>query len=55
MDEHEIDGERRTCSACGKEYFLPIDGDPTRRCPHCNVLVADAEKADAVRRTAGAS
>lgn len=33
------DGEVRTCRSCGFQFYLPLDGDPTRRCPECNVLV----------------
>ena len=26
----------RNCPECEGEYALPLDGDPTRRCPHCD-------------------
>jgi hypothetical protein len=25
------------CPACGGKYVLPLDGDPTRQCPHCGI------------------
>ncbi len=46
MDEQPT-GEHRTCPECGKGYYLPLDGDPTRRCPHCNVLVESEPLAEA--------
>jgi hypothetical protein len=48
--EPEI-GERRTCSGCGQQYFLPLDGDPTRRCPHCDISVEKTIKGDLVLAT----
>lgn len=27
------------CKGCGEPYALPLDQDPTRRCPHCGETV----------------
>lgn len=35
--------DKRTCPNCGKDFALPLDGDPTRRCPHCQVPLRSSE------------
>lgn len=37
-------GEERACPACSEHYWLPLDGDPTRRCPHCGASAEGAKR-----------
>lgn len=36
----EVETRVQPCARCGESFALPLDGDPSRRCPHCDVLVS---------------
>ena len=42
----------RECSRCKKHYALPLDGDLSRKCPHCGLAtpVISQEKYESLER-----
>jgi hypothetical protein len=34
LNSERIEGEDVKCG-CGQRYYYPLDGDPSRKCPHC--------------------